>query len=415
MDSITQATLGAVMGEAVLGKKMGNKAVLLGAVAGTIPDLDVLSRLFLDHQVYGLIYHRGITHSIAFSILAAPLFAWLASRYYEKRLDKNKMMQICWAILYGGIYLAFLTGIGAIAWFSNSIVATIIFLGLIGLGVPIFKTFNQNINFPSAQTYSVTFREWTLMYFLAFWTHWMIDACTAYGTQIFEPFSNYRVAFNNISIVDPLYTVPMLLGLTGVLLARKYKKRLQWNSFGLIVSSLYMASTFYGKSIMNSVVQQNLEEQGIAATEYITYPSIFNTMLWQTTISTADAYYYGVYSLFDAEPSIRFTKLPKNHDLIDSYKDDELVEILLWFAQGYYNVSKNEDGSLTLHNLRFGLMGVLPESDIPIEDRYIFRFNIVEKDGVVDVLEDREMDRVSPSEMATALWRRMWGDKASLK
>ena len=89
MDSITQATLGAAVGQAVLGEKMGNKAILIGAIAGTIPDLDVLSRLFLDHQIYGLIYHRGLTHSIAFTLLASPVFGWLTYKYYEKGWNKK--------------------------------------------------------------------------------------------------------------------------------------------------------------------------------------------------------------------------------------------------------------------------------------------------------------------------------------
>jgi inner membrane protein len=42
MDSLTQIVLGASVGEAVAGKKIGNKAMLWGAIAGTIPDLDVL-------------------------------------------------------------------------------------------------------------------------------------------------------------------------------------------------------------------------------------------------------------------------------------------------------------------------------------------------------------------------------------
>ncbi|MBL6875624.1 MAG: metal-dependent hydrolase, partial [Chitinophagales bacterium] len=48
MDSITQIILGAAAGEAVLGKKIGNRAMLWGALAGTIPDLDVLGGFFLS-------------------------------------------------------------------------------------------------------------------------------------------------------------------------------------------------------------------------------------------------------------------------------------------------------------------------------------------------------------------------------
>ena len=42
MDSLTQVVLGAAVGEAALGKKIGNRAIVWGGIAGTIPDLDVL-------------------------------------------------------------------------------------------------------------------------------------------------------------------------------------------------------------------------------------------------------------------------------------------------------------------------------------------------------------------------------------
>ena len=80
MDSLTQIVLGAAVGEVVLGKKAGNKAMLYGAIAGTIPDLDVLARQFTDTTI-ALYMHRGFTHSVVFSVLFAPIFGWLVSRY----------------------------------------------------------------------------------------------------------------------------------------------------------------------------------------------------------------------------------------------------------------------------------------------------------------------------------------------
>lgn len=70
MDSLTQIVLGAAVGEAVLGRKVGNRAMLYGAIAGTIPDLDILSSYFTD-TVTALEIHRGFTHSILFSIIFA--------------------------------------------------------------------------------------------------------------------------------------------------------------------------------------------------------------------------------------------------------------------------------------------------------------------------------------------------------
>lgn len=80
MDSLTQIILGAAVGEAVLGKKIGNKAMLYGAIAGTIPDLDVLTSFFTD-TVSALEIHRGFTHSIFFSVLFAPVFAYIVTRF----------------------------------------------------------------------------------------------------------------------------------------------------------------------------------------------------------------------------------------------------------------------------------------------------------------------------------------------
>lgn len=99
MDSLTQIILGAAVGEAVLGKKVGNKAMLYGAIAGTIPDLDVLARQFTD-TTRALEMHRGFTHSIVFSVVFAPVFAWLVSRYEKYKDFKG------WTWLF---FLAFVT------------------------------------------------------------------------------------------------------------------------------------------------------------------------------------------------------------------------------------------------------------------------------------------------------------------
>jgi inner membrane protein len=81
MDSLTQIVLGASVAEATLGKKIGNKAILWGAIAGTIPDLDVIGRFFLD-TVDELHFHRGFSHGIIFSLLFAPVLGWLISKIH---------------------------------------------------------------------------------------------------------------------------------------------------------------------------------------------------------------------------------------------------------------------------------------------------------------------------------------------
>jgi inner membrane protein len=98
MDSLTQIVLGAAVGEAVLGKKIGNKAILYGAIAGTIPDLDVFASYFTD-TVSALEIHRGFTHSILFSILFAPIFGWLVSRYETYKDFKGWAWLFFWTLI----------------------------------------------------------------------------------------------------------------------------------------------------------------------------------------------------------------------------------------------------------------------------------------------------------------------------
>jgi inner membrane protein len=83
MDSLSQIVLGAAVGEAVLGRKAGNKAIMWGAIGGTIPDLDVFfTRLF--PVVDGMAFHRGFSHSLVFCVIAAPLLGWLIQRIHFK-------------------------------------------------------------------------------------------------------------------------------------------------------------------------------------------------------------------------------------------------------------------------------------------------------------------------------------------
>jgi len=81
MDSLTQIVLGAGVAEVVLGRKAGNRAPLWGAIAGTIPDLDVIPGQWMS-TVDALAFHRGISHSLLFAMALAPLLSLLAKRIH---------------------------------------------------------------------------------------------------------------------------------------------------------------------------------------------------------------------------------------------------------------------------------------------------------------------------------------------
>ena len=403
MDSLTQAVLGAACGEAVLGKKMGNKALMWGAIAGTIPDLDVVMQFFLSNEVYELIYHRGLSHSILFTIVGAPILGWLACKH------RSWLSMGFWALLMLFIGGNTLKGPSAIG-----IGISVAMLALGGwLTWKLF--FKEKPALTQAQLdKEPTHAQWSWMFFWAILTHWFIDACTSYGTQIFEPFSSYRVSFNNIAIIDPLYTLPLLLSLIILLFIKKTKTRQIINWIGIGLSSAYMIFSFYAKSLANQAFKESLKAQGIEYNEFISYPSIFTTLLWQTTVKSDSAYYFAAYSLMDKDKNIEFIKLPINHHLLDKYEDEDYVRVLKWFAQGYYNVTEGEDGLLHFHNLRFGLMGF---GVVEFDNPYIFSFRIGERNGKFDTWIDREEDlkQVDMGQALSVFWRRTWGDKTKEK
>jgi len=82
MDSLTHIALGACMGEAFAGKTVGKKAMLWGALAQSLPDIDFVAGTWL-HTSDELLAHRGFTHSFLFCFLAAPIMAFFAERWHR--------------------------------------------------------------------------------------------------------------------------------------------------------------------------------------------------------------------------------------------------------------------------------------------------------------------------------------------
>ena len=289
MDSLTQIVLGASVGEAVLGKKVGNKAILWGAIAGTIPDLDVILRSFTD-EISATQMHRGFSHSIVFAVLIAPLLAWIAKKIHFKLKD-------------------------------------------------------------------VSFKDWTKLFFWTTVTHPLLDAHTTWGTQLFWPF-NYRLAYQNIFVVDPFYTLPFLCFLIiAMSLKRENPSRSKFNTIGLSVSSTYLILTLIFKWVSFQEFKQGLESQKIEYVEMDTKPSPLNAILWSSLIETDEGYRTAYYSLFDKNEIIYSKEFLKNHHLLEPYLDQKVIKQLIDISAGWYRIEEKNE-KLLFWDLRFGQTGM---------------------------------------------------------
>ncbi len=293
MDSLTQIVLGAACGEAVLGKKIGNKALLFGAIGGTIPDLDVYVGSLLHHnEIDAMLFHRGFMHSILFSVLAAFLLGWFT-----------------------------------------------------------YKLYNSGI-----RLHSTTINDWIKLFFWSLFTHPILDCFTPYGTQLFTPFNNHRVAFNNIAVVDPIYTLPFLVCMIVLMFFnRKSNRRMLWLKLGIGISSVYMLLTIGNKFYIDALFRKSMKENKINIERYSTQPAIFNNVLWYGIVETDSSYFVANYSLLDSENRfLNFKELPKQRDL----KPTDFYDIknLSWFSNYYYSVYKIKDNEFQYNDLRYPIL-----------------------------------------------------------
>jgi inner membrane protein len=100
MDSVTQIALGAAVGEAVLGRKVGSRAALWGGICGTLPDLDVF--IPMGEAVANFTYHRSFSHSLLVLAALTPLVVWLILKIHPQTGDLKRR----WAVL---VYVVFAT------------------------------------------------------------------------------------------------------------------------------------------------------------------------------------------------------------------------------------------------------------------------------------------------------------------
>ncbi len=328
MDSLTQVAFGAAVAEATIGRKVGNKAILWGAIAGTLPDLDVF--VPLGDAVRDFTYHRSATHSLFVLALAAPLLAWLITKIHPATREHRG--------------------------------------------------------------------RWTLAMLLVLLSHPLLDAFTAYGTQILWPFSETPVAWSTIFIIDPLYTLPLLIGVVAALvMTRETDRGHRVARLGLIASAAYLAWTVAAKLVVEARIESALERQGISYERIFTVPAPFNSLLWRAVVRDADGYYEAYYSVFDGAVDPPLEYFPSDEALLVGLEEHWPVARLQWFSKGFYSVRLVGD-AIVISDLRMG-----------VEPNYVFRFKVAELGNPhpLPVIPE-QLAPVRDWDLLPRVWQRIW-------
>lgn len=229
----------------------------------------------------------------------------------------------------------------------------------------------------------ISFKKASWMAFWGLFTHVLLDMFTSWGTQVLWPLET-RFAFKTIFVIDPLYTIPLLISLIFVwrnkdaLLRMKYVKR------GLIISSSYLVLTVFVKLYALNQFEKALAKQSISYSEIIVKPTAFNIILWNANVATADAYLLSDFSLFDSQP-ISFKSYPKNETLELRLKENPDFKKLQKISEGWYLISEKEN-NLYFNDLRFGLL-----NDNPINPQFAFSYQFIKTDkGLIAVEVEKE-------------------------
>ena len=173
--------------------------------------------------------------------------------------------------------------------------------------------------------------------FLGYATHGLLDACTSYGTQLFWPFSNERVTWNNISIVDPLFTIPILI-LVGT--AIKTRKRL-FSFFAIGWAAFYLSLGFVQYERALSAANELVESRGHNAERLTLKPSFGNLILWKSIYQHEQTFYVDAIRTVQSSTvclgeSIKIFNYQQHLPGLDKESQQaEDVERFRWFSQDY--------------------------------------------------------------------------------
>lgn len=137
-------------------------------------------------------------------------------------------------------------------------------------------------------------RHWDLKFWqtavlcaLGYATHALLDTATSYGTMLLWPFFDTRYSWSIISIVDPLFTVP--LAFSVILAAIRNNPRPA--RIGLIWALLYLAAGWWQHQGAHSVALDLAASRGHAPHRFEIKPSFGNILVWKS-VYEADGRYF---------------------------------------------------------------------------------------------------------------------------
>jgi len=241
-------------------------------------------------------------------------------------------------------------------------------------------------------------RRWALAIQLGLITHPILDAFTVYGTQLLWPLATPPTMWSSVFIIDPLYTLPLLIACVLAWLLREKPLASRALAAGIALSTAYLGWSLLAKHLVERQVEASLAGSPLESAPRFSVPMPFQTLLWRVVVMTPEGFLEGEYSLWADRGPIRFHAFASDVDALSQVSDLPAVLRLRWFDRGFMKAQLRDD-LLVLSDLRMGA-----------EPDYSFNFAVARRGegGLTEIPPQQLAFPWQARRRLAQMWERIW-------
>jgi inner membrane protein len=239
---------------------------------------------------------------------------------------------------------------------------------------------------------------WLKIVWLALVTHSALDALTVYGTQLFWPLMPSPISGGSIFIIDPVYSIPLLIGVLYILVKPHSLLARKTLLSSFIISCCYLIWGLMMQQLITTQVKNELMVQNIHFDKVQVSATPLNTLLWKVLVINDKYYYQSFRSLFDKEKTFDFSRYNRHPELIPSTESIPALRRLNWFTSGFFALEKQQD-KIIAKDLRMGL-----------EPNYFFQFQIatMANENIIPLIPNHIKSDREIRKNLQRTWLRIW-------
>ena len=204
-----------------------------------------------------------------------------------------------------------------------------------------------------AKKFSFSFKETYIFSTIGYATHGIIDSFTTYGTQLLWPFTDARFAWNTVSVIDPLFTLPVIIFCLLTLI----KKNNKYSFYAITWMLMYQLAGFIQKDRAENIIYDYAKLKGHDINEIEAKPSFANIVVWKVIYSDNNNYYVNAirlglsHKIYPGE-MIKKLEIRKDFEWLEPSSQQAIdVERFRWFSNDYLGIAKHNEN--IIYDIRF--------------------------------------------------------------